>query len=130
MFSKSMSEPIQDRRELDEGEKSNGKFFEMGADATMAFDEAEEGFDFVPAPIVASMEAAGQRRKLLGAMQTRVFKHSNRARRLSASKPLSPTTHRCRKQPIRGSTAKTSLRCPSANPSATARPPRSTMAQT
>ena len=51
-----MSEPIQDRRELDEGEKSNGKFFETGADATMAFDAAEEVFDFVPAPIVAPME--------------------------------------------------------------------------
>ena len=51
-----MSEPIQDRRELDEGEKSNGKFFETGADATMAFDAAEEVFDFVPAPIVAAMD--------------------------------------------------------------------------
>jgi len=51
-----MSEPIKDGRELDEGEKSDGKFFETGADATMAFDAAEEVFDFVPAPIVAPME--------------------------------------------------------------------------
>jgi len=51
-----MSEPIKDGRELNEGDKSDGKFFETGADATMALDAAEEVFDFVPAPIVAAME--------------------------------------------------------------------------
>jgi hypothetical protein len=56
VFSKSMSEPIKDRRKLDKGEKSYGKFFETGADETMASDAAEEVFDFVPAPIVAAME--------------------------------------------------------------------------
>ena len=56
VFSKSMSEPIEDRRELDEGGKSDGRFFETGAGATMAVDAAEDVFDFVPAPIIAAME--------------------------------------------------------------------------
>jgi len=51
-----MSEPIKDGRELNEGDKSDGKFFETGADATMALDAAEEVFNFVPAPIVSAME--------------------------------------------------------------------------
>ena len=51
-----MSEPIKDGCELDEGEKSDGEFFETRADATMAFDAAEEVFDFVPPPIIAAME--------------------------------------------------------------------------
>jgi hypothetical protein len=51
-----MSEPIKDDRELNEGDKGDGKFFETGADATMALDAAEEVFNFVPAPIVSAME--------------------------------------------------------------------------
>ena len=39
-FSRSMSEPIKDDRELDEGEKVEGAFFGTGADTTMGFDEA------------------------------------------------------------------------------------------
>jgi len=54
--SKSTREPIKDGRELDEGEKSDGKFFETGANATMVFYAAEEVFDFVPQPIIVAME--------------------------------------------------------------------------
>ena len=51
-----MSEPIEERRELDEGKKGDGEFFEAGADTTMTFNEAEEIFDFVPAEIVTAVK--------------------------------------------------------------------------
>jgi hypothetical protein len=89
-----MSEPIKDRRELDKGEKSDGKFFETGADAAMALNAVEEVFDFVSPPIVAAMERRRTRRELFGGMQTRVCGRRSPARKFSASKPLSPTTHR------------------------------------
>src|ERR1019366_7940611 len=51
-----MSEPIEDRRELNEAKKGDGEFFVTGADAAMAFDPTEEVFDLVPPPIIAAME--------------------------------------------------------------------------
>ena len=60
MFSKSMSEPVEERRELDEGQKGDGKFFETSADPAVAFNAAEEVFDFVPPAIIAAVK--GRRR--------------------------------------------------------------------
>jgi hypothetical protein len=46
MFSKLTSEPIKDRRELDEREQSGSTFFETGAHPTLVFDTTEQPFAF------------------------------------------------------------------------------------
>ena len=51
-----MDEPINDRRELNESEKRNGEFLVSRADAPVAFETAEEVFDFMAPPIVAAMK--------------------------------------------------------------------------
>ena len=52
-----MSEPIEDCGELHEGEKRECEFLVSSTDASVSFDAAEEVFDLVTAPIVASMES-------------------------------------------------------------------------
>ena len=61
-----MSEPIKDGCELNEGQKGDGKFFEPGADPTMAFDAAEEVFDFVPPTIIAAVKGRWTATQTLG----------------------------------------------------------------
>ena len=61
-----MSEPIEDRCALDEGQKGDGKFFEPGADPTMAFDAAEEVLDFVPPTIIAAVKGRRTATRTLG----------------------------------------------------------------
>jgi hypothetical protein len=56
VFAKSMNEPIDDCRELSEGEKRDRKFFVSGAEAPVALDSAEEVFDFMAPPVVAAMK--------------------------------------------------------------------------
>jgi hypothetical protein len=51
-----MNEPINDCRELNEGEKRNGKFLVSGTEAPVAFETAEEVFDFVAPPVVAAVK--------------------------------------------------------------------------
>jgi len=53
---KSMNEPINDCRELNEGEKCDGEFLVSGAKAPVAFYTAEEVFDFMAPPVVAAMK--------------------------------------------------------------------------
>ena len=50
----SMGEPIEDRRQMNEAEEGHGEFVVTGADATTAFDVAEEVFDAVSAPVVTA----------------------------------------------------------------------------
>ena len=54
-----MSEPVEDRGELDEAEKRGREFFVTGADASITFEAAEEVFDFVPVAVVAAMVGDG-----------------------------------------------------------------------
>ena len=51
-----MNEPINDCRELNEGEKRNGKFLVSGTEAP-AFETEEEVFDFVTPPVVATVKS-------------------------------------------------------------------------
>jgi len=54
-----MNEPIEDSGELNEGEEGGGEFFVAGADASVAFNPAEEIFDLMPVAIVAAVERDG-----------------------------------------------------------------------
>ena len=54
-----MSEPIEHCRELNEAEERRGELFVASADATVAFDAAEEVFDLMAAPVVAAVEGNG-----------------------------------------------------------------------
>jgi hypothetical protein len=56
VFAKSINEPINNRRELNEGEKRDGKFLVTGAKAPVAFETAEEVFDFMAHPVVAAVK--------------------------------------------------------------------------
>ena len=51
-----MDEPINDCRKLNEGEKRNSEFLVSGAEAPVAFETAEEVFDFVAPPVVAAVK--------------------------------------------------------------------------
>lgn len=51
-----MHEPINDSRELDEGEKRFGQFLVSGAQAPVAFETAEEVFGFMAPPVVAAVK--------------------------------------------------------------------------
>jgi hypothetical protein len=51
-----MNEPINDRRELNEGEKRDSEFLVSGAEAPVALETAEEVFDFMTPPVVAAMK--------------------------------------------------------------------------
>ena len=51
-----MSEPIESGGKLNKTEEGDGEFVVTGADAAMAFEAAEEVFDFVAPPIVAAVE--------------------------------------------------------------------------
>ena len=51
-----MSEPIQNRGELNKGEKRLGEFLVAHADAEVFFDAAEEVFDLMATAIVAAMK--------------------------------------------------------------------------
>ena len=52
-----MNEPIDDGRELNEGKESDSEFVVSGAEASVAFDSAEEVFmDFVAPPVVAAVK--------------------------------------------------------------------------
>ncbi len=57
MFAKSAFEPIQDGRELDEGEEDGSEFIVASAEAAMALDPAEEVFD----TMTAAIKGAGER---------------------------------------------------------------------
>lgn len=59
MYSKSKSEPVEHRRDLNKGEKSRCELVVASADAPMAFDTAEEVFDAVSLAIVAAVESDG-----------------------------------------------------------------------
>lgn len=65
-----MSEPIKERGERDERQKGDGKFFKTSADTTMAFDEAEEVFDFVPPAIIAAVKGRRAAARCFFGMQT------------------------------------------------------------
>jgi hypothetical protein len=56
VFAKSMNEPINDCRELNEGEKRDGEFLVSGAEAPVALESAEEVFDFMAHPVVAAVK--------------------------------------------------------------------------
>jgi hypothetical protein len=51
-----MNEPINDSRELNEGEKRDGEFLVSGAEAPVAFETAEEVFNFMAPPVVATVK--------------------------------------------------------------------------
>lgn len=51
-----MSEPVEDRSELNEAKKRGGELLVTGADAAMAFDPAEEVFDPMAAAVVSAMK--------------------------------------------------------------------------
>ena len=51
-----MNEPINDGRELNEGEKRDGEFLVSGAEAPVAFETAEKVFDFMASPVVATVK--------------------------------------------------------------------------
>ena len=76
MCAKSMSEPIEDRGELNEAEKSRGELFVASADTPVAFDAAKEIFHLVATAIVAAMESHRP--------AARAFRRDANARALSA----------------------------------------------
>ena len=51
-----MNEPINDCRELNEGEKCDGEFLVSGAKEPVAFETAEEVSDFMAPPVVAAVK--------------------------------------------------------------------------
>ena len=56
MFAKSTNEPIDDCRELNESKKRDGEFLVSGAEAPVAFETAEEVFDFMTPTVVAAVK--------------------------------------------------------------------------
>ena len=71
-----MNEPINDCRELNEGKKRDGEFLVPGAKAPVAFETAEEVFDFMASPVVAAVKGHGP--------TARAFRRDTDPRTLSA----------------------------------------------
>jgi hypothetical protein len=57
VFAKSINEPINDCRELNESKKRDGEFLVSGAEAWVAFETAEEVFDLLAPPVVAAVKS-------------------------------------------------------------------------